>query len=148
VVSVTGTLGGEYLVRGRQCARDGETPPEPQQEAHVNGLLFFYLAFVIVAIAGLWQVFVKAGHEGWKAIIPIWNTIILLEIVGRPIWWVILFFVPIVGFVIWVILCNDISKSFGRGAGTTVGLVFLSPIFFIILGFGTAEYKGPSVATA
>ena len=114
----------------------------------MNGLLFFYLAFVIVAIAGLWQVFVKAGHEGWKAIIPIWNTIILLEIVGRPIWWVILFFVPIVGFVIWVILCNDISKSFGRGAGTTVGLVFLSPIFFIILGFGTAEYKGPSVATA
>ena len=113
----------------------------------MNGLLFFYLALYVVVVAGLWQTFVKAGHEGWKAIIPIWNTIIILEIVGRPIWWIILFLIPIVGFVMWIIVSSDLSKSFGRGVGTTIGLIFLAPIFFIVLGFGDAEYKGPAVAT-
>jgi hypothetical protein len=108
----------------------------------------FYLAFYVLSVAGLWMMFVKAGEEGWKALIPIWNTLVLLKIVGRPWWWIILFLIPIVGFVMWIIVANDTSKSFGRGAGTTVGLVFLTFIFTLIIGFGSSEYQGPSAAPA
>ena len=91
---------------------------------------------------------VKAGEEGWKAIIPIWNTLILLKIIGRQWWWILLFLIPIVNIVLWIIVANDLSKSFGRGVGTTIGLIFLEPIFVMIIGFGDSEYKGPAAGTA
>jgi Family of unknown function (DUF5684) len=106
-----------------------------------------YIAFIVLSIAGLWCVFVKAREEGWKAIIPIWNTLVLLKVIGRPWWWILLFLIPIVNIVIWIIVANDLSKSFGRGVGTTIGLIFLEPIFVMIIGFGDSEYQGPAAQT-
>jgi Family of unknown function (DUF5684) len=106
-------------------------------------LILIYVLVIVVEIAALWKVFVKAGHPGWAAIIPIYNTYILLKIAGRPAWWLILFFIPIVNFVIAIIVFNDISKSFGKGVGFTVGLILLGFIFIPILGFGSAQYRGP-----
>jgi len=106
------------------------------------------LAVVVLSIAGLWMMFQKAGEAGWKSIIPIWNTLVILKMVGREWWWIILLIIPIVGFVVWIIVMNDLSKSFGRGASTTVGLIFLPWLFYIILGFGEAEYSGPAGAPA
>jgi uncharacterized membrane protein YhaH (DUF805 family) len=110
--------------------------------AAVFGILV--LALVVLVIAGLWKVFTKAGEAGWKSIIPIWNVIVLLRIAGRPWWWVFLFFIPIVGFIIAIIAWNDLSKSFGKGVGFTIGLILLYPIFIMILGFGGATYLGPA----
>jgi hypothetical protein len=110
----------------------------------MSGILWFYLAIYVLWVLGMWCVFAKAGEDGWKAIIPIWNTIVLLRIVGRPVWWIILFIIPIVSFIVWIIVANDLSKSFARGVGTTIGLILLAPIFTMILGFGSAEYQGPA----
>ncbi len=107
--------------------------------------LLVCLAILIVVIAGLWKVFVKAGHPGWAAIIPIYNVYILLKIAGRPGWWLLLFLVPVVSFVIAIFVAIDIAKAFGRSAGFGVGLAFLGPIFYPILGFGDATYRGTSV---
>ena len=63
------------------------------------------------------MMFEKAGEAGWKSIIPIYNIIVLLKIVGREWWWVILFLIPIVGFIIWIIVALDLAKAFGRGTG-------------------------------
>jgi hypothetical protein len=104
----------------------------------------FYLAIAVLIIAGWWMVFTKAGEEGWKAIIPIYNFIVLLKIVGREWWWVVLALIPIVGFVIWVIVSLDLAKSFGRGTGFAIGLIFLPFIFAPILGFGSDTYRGPA----
>lgn len=106
-------------------------------------ILVIYFAVIILVIAGMWKTFTKAGEDGWKAIIPIYNVWVLLRIVGRPGWWLILFLIPFVNFVIWIIVANDLSKSYGRGVGFTLGLIFLSPIFILILGFGGARYVGP-----
>ncbi len=102
-------------------------------------------------VAGLWQVFTKAGEEGWKAIIPIWNTLIILKIVGREWWWIILMVIPIVGLIVWIIVALDLAKSFGRGTGFAIGLILLPYIWVIVLGFGSDTYRGPAakaVATA
>ena len=107
-----------------------------------------YLAVYVLVVAGWWMMFVKAGEEGWKAIIPIWNILVLLRIVGREWWWIILMLIPLVNIVIWFIVSMDLAKSFGRGSGFGVGLFFLSFIFAPILGFGSDTYKGPAAAPA
>jgi len=108
----------------------------------------FYLAVIVAVIAGWWMMFVKAGEAGWKSIIPIYSFIIILKIVGREPWWVILMLIPIVNFVIWIIVALDLAKSFGRGTGFGIGLAFLSPIFALMLGFGSDTYKGPAAKPA
>jgi hypothetical protein len=105
---------------------------------------FVYAAVIVLVIAGLWMTFTKAGEEGWKAIIPIYNTIIILKIIGRPWWWILLFLIPVVDIVILILMYNGLSKSFGKGGGFTVGLILLPYIFVPILGFGPARYVGPS----
>ncbi|MBB6428902.1 DUF5684 domain-containing protein [Algisphaera agarilytica] len=116
--------------------------------AMIIGLLFFliYLGLIVVVIAGGWQMFVKAGQPGWGVIIPIYNIYLVCKIVGRPGWWTILMFVPLVSVIIGIILAIDLAKSFGRGVGTAIGLILLGFIFIPILGFGSAEYEGPAAA--
>lgn len=105
---------------------------------------FIELVIVVLIIVSVWKIFVKAGKPGWAAIIPIYNVIVLLEIVGKPWWWLLLMLIPVVNiiFAIWTV--NLLSKSFGQGVGFTLGLIFLSFIFYPILGFGSYEYKGPA----
>ena len=105
-----------------------------------------WLAFAILMIAALWKIFTKAGQPGWAAIIPIVNTYFTCKVAGRPGWWVILMFIPFVNLIIWIILCIDVAKSFGKGAGFGIGLLLLPIIFFPILGFGNAQYQGPSAS--
>lgn len=116
--------------------------------AGIVGILFLliYIALIVLVIAGLWKTFTKAGQPGWAAIVPILNVYFLIKIAGRPGWWIILMLIPIVSLIVSIVVLNDISKSFGRGIGTTLGLIFLSPIFFCILGFGSAEYQGPAAS--
>ena len=52
--------------------------------------LIFMLLIAAVIIAGVWKVFVKAGKPGWASLIPIYNIVVILQIVGRPIWWLVL----------------------------------------------------------
>ena len=99
------------------------------------------VAFIVFEIAAMWKVFVKGGQPGWGIIIPIYNAYCMIKIAGRPGWWLILFFIPLVNFVIAIILNFDIAKRFGKGVGFGFGLLFLGFIFFPILGFGDAQYQ-------
>lgn len=105
------------------------------------GMLFFLAVFVLV-IAGMWKVFTKAGKPGWACIIPIYNVIVLLQIAKRPVWWFLLFLVPVVNFIIIIVVSIDVAKAFGKGAGFGLGLAFLGPIFYPVLGFSDAAYTG------
>lgn len=114
-------------------------------------LLLIVLVVVVVMVVATWKIFVKAGKPGWAAIVPIYNTLVLLEVVGRPWWWILFFllgFIPFVGgivtLVISIIIYNDLSKSFGQGAGMTVLLVLVPFVGFPMLGFGNYQYHGPA----
>ena len=110
--------------------------------ASLGVVILVYLAFIaLLAVAG-WKVYAKAGQPGWAALIPIYNIVVYLKIVGRPLWWIILCVIPFVNFVVAIILVNDLSKKFGKGLGFTLGLLFLSPIFYPVLGFGDSKYQG------
>ena len=100
------------------------------------------LVIGILVIAGMWKVFTKAGKPGWAAIIPIYNVVVLLQIAGKPLWWIVLLFIPIVNIVIAAMVMINVAKAFGKGTGFALGLLFLSPIFIPILGFSDAQYVG------
>jgi len=106
--------------------------------------IIIYVAIVVLMIASLWVIYTKAGKPGWAAIIPIYNIIVLLEIVGKPWWWLLLMLIPFVNIVFAIWMTNLLSKSFGQNEGFTVGLLLLSIIFYPILAFGSAKYGGPA----
>jgi len=106
-------------------------------------IAIFYFAIVILMIASMWTVFTKAGEPGWASIIPIYNLIVLLKIVGKPLWWIILFIIPGVNLVYLIWTYNMLSKSFGKTEGYTVGLILLGVVFLPMLAFGDARYLGP-----
>jgi hypothetical protein len=108
--------------------------------------LIFVLVPVGIIIAALWKVYSKAGEPGWASIVPVYSNIVLLKITGRPIWWIFLEFIPVVGMVIGIIQIFDLARCFGKEGGFAIGLLFLPFIFIPILGFGSAEYVGPDGA--
>lgn len=105
------------------------------------GLLIFQLTLIVLVVVGLWKLFSKAGKPGWAAIVPIYNTIVMIQMAGKPVWWIILLFIPVVSLVVSVLVMIGLAKNFGRGTGTVLGLIFLPMIFLLILGFGSAEYN-------
>jgi len=109
-----------------------------------GGFLIVMLAFAVIMIASCWKIFTKAGQPGWAAIVPIYNIIVILQIVGKPLWWIVLLLIPLVNIAVAILVYIDLAKSFGKGAGFGIGLVFLGFIFFPILGFGSARYQGPA----
>jgi Family of unknown function (DUF5684) len=106
------------------------------------GVMVFGLAVAVALIASVWTVFTKAGKPGWAAIVPIYNLVVLLEIVGKPIWWIVLMLVPLVNFVVGAIVSVELARRFGKGAGFGIGLLLLAPIFYPLLAWGDARYEG------
>ncbi len=128
-------------------------------------ILLALLVYVLTVIA-YWKMFTKAGEAGWKSIIPFLNVYTLYKMTWASKFfyvWLGLNVVSIVCsniadnsaasvigglvglglFVLHILSCSKLSKAYGKGTGTTVGLIFLNTIFILILGFGDAAYVGP-----
>jgi len=118
-----------------------DSPPSGMM-AMGAGITIVYLAVLVVIIASMWKIYTKAGKPVWAAIIPIYNIIVLLEIVGKPAWWIILFLIPFVNLVIAIIVIHRLSLSFGQGVGMTILLLLLGIVGYPMLAFGSAKYVG------
>lgn len=105
-------------------------------------IVIFSLALAIIQLAAMWRIYEKAGKPGWASLIPFYNFYVLLEIVGKPGWWLIWLFIPFANLVVSIWVTNLLSKSYGKNEGFTLGLIFLSFIFYPILGFGNDSYQG------
>ena len=101
-------------------------------------MLIFVLIIMIIAIAAgilqivaMWKLFNKAGKPGWASIVPVYNIIVLFEIIGYKWYYIFLFllgWIPIVGqlaLVVFSIHYNvKLSKAFGKDIGYGIGLAF------------------------
>lgn len=101
------------------------------------------LALMVLLLVSFWKIFTKAGKPGWAALIPIYNVIVYLQIVNRPIWWLILLIIPIVNIVVLIILTNDLARAFNKGIGWTIGMLLVGVVFYPMLAFGSDAYAGP-----
>lgn len=127
-------------------------------------VIFILIWYVLQAIA-YWRIFTKAGEAGWKAIIPFYNSYIQYKLCWETKYFWIAFIGGFIGIFIHqmtggiisllggalymaasllgLIGTHKLSTAFGHGFGYTIGLIFLGPIFMLILGFGNSEYRGP-----
>lgn len=96
--------------------------------------------------AGLAAVFAKAGEEPFKAWIPVWNIVVLLQLGGMSGWLILLALVPVLGWlavlIVLVMACHRVGRGFGVGAGMTVLAAVLLPAWASILGWGSARWLG------
>lgn len=124
----------------------------------IIGIWGTFIVVAVMLVAAYWKIFEKAGESGWKALIPFYSDYILLKISwSANVFWIVLiislagallntFFPPISillslgSFVYNCIRMSKLSEAFGLSAGFTIGLIFLSPVFMIILGFNDAQY--------
>ena len=134
--------------------------------SEVYGKIFVvcFLAVSLVAalafsIRGLWLIFEKAGHEGWKAIIPVYHHVILTRIAGLSAWWTLplLLVIPFLKAhdkgpkllclallaIWWIWLCQRIAKRFGKGFGFGLGLALPGTDFYFrtALAFDKSTYN-------
>jgi hypothetical protein len=105
-------------------------------------LLLVYLVILVAVVAGFWKAFEKAGEPGWAAIIPIYNTYVMIKISGNPWWWLLLFIIPVINIIAIIKISIDVAQAFGQSLLFGLGLAFLSFIFWPLLGFGDYEYGG------
>jgi hypothetical protein len=106
------------------------------------GLMLLYLAILVFLLVCIAKIYTKAGRKWWEAIVPIYNIYVFQKIVGRPGWWVLLYFIPFVNFVVAIVNGVDLAKAFGRGLGTGLAYVFLPVIMAPIMAFSSSyQYK-------
>lgn len=108
----------------------------------VIGWMLAILAMAVLMIVAMWRIFAKAGEAGWKAVIPFYNTYILYKITWGNGLYFLLLLIPCANFVIQIITSVKLAKVFGKEIGFTLGLIFLGPIFQLILAFDSSEYQG------
>jgi ABC-type sulfate transport system permease subunit len=101
-----------------------------------------YAVVILILLASLWKIFTKANKPGWAAIVPIYNLVVELEIIGRPVWWIALSIVPVANLIVAIIILFDLAKAFGKGTGFGVFMLFFPFIAYPMLAFGKAQYVG------
>lgn len=119
----------------------------------IGTFFIVWLALIIFMLIINWKMFEKAGKPGWAAIIPIYNIVVLFEIIGYKWYYVFLLFlgvIPVVGQVALVLFTISYSiklaKSFGQSVGFGIGLWLVNPIFVAIIAFSKdINYVGPVV---
>lgn len=106
--------------------------------------LYMGISGVIAAITivSLWFIFKKAGEHGWAAIIPFYDLWVLFKITWGRGSCMFLMLIPGANIVFAIMTCIKLARVFGKGGGFAVGLIFLEPIFLMILAFGNARYIG------
>ncbi|MBE7660929.1 signal peptidase I [Tenacibaculum finnmarkense] len=91
----------------------------------------FFLILQVIHFLGTWKLYVKAGRKAWEAALPIYNAIILMQIINRPKWWVILLFIPVVNLLMFPILWIETCRSFGFNKKTDTLLAVFTLGFYI-----------------
>lgn len=103
----------------------------------------FFLVVQVIHFLGTWKLYVKAGRKAWEAAVPIYNAIVLMQIINRPKWWVILLFVPIVNLIMFPVIWVETLRSFGKNSttDTILGVVTLGFYIYYVNYFAEVKYR-------
>ncbi|MGB1971520.1 MAG: signal peptidase I [Flavobacteriaceae bacterium] len=105
--------------------------------------LLFFFVLQLVHFAGTWKLYVKAGKKAWQALIPLYNAIILMEIIRRPKWWVILLFIPIINLMMFPVIWVETLRSFGKtkNSDAILGVMTLGLYLLVVNYSATSQYQ-------
>jgi hypothetical protein len=101
------------------------------------------LAVALLLVIALWKIFTKAGKPGWATLVPLYNLVVLLQIVGRPWWYIFFIVVPGAQIILWAVVAINMGRVFDKNWAFGLGIFLLPFIFIPILGLGKATYMSP-----
>lgn len=105
------------------------------------GIMIFSSIISLIIIISYWKIFKKAGQPGVASIIPIYNIIVMIKLAKLPLWYIILFLIPIVNIYALFEIYIEIAKRFGKSSGFGIGMTLLSVIFVPMLAFSDNVYE-------
>lgn len=102
----------------------------------------FFLAVQVVHFLGTWKLYEKAGRKPWEAAVPVYNAVVLMQIINRPRWWAVLLFIPIVNLIMFPVIWVQTLRAFGKRSATdaVIGIVTLGLYLYVINYTGEAKY--------
>ncbi len=104
---------------------------------------YFTIALIVIlTCAGMWRMYEKAGSPGWAALVPIYDTIVLLRIAQRPLWWLAIMCVPIVNVAVGIVVWIDVLARFGEPAWRVLFVVIVPFVYLPYLGFSGIRFMG------
>ena len=95
----------------------------------------------LIFLVSEWIIFTKAGKPGWAVIIPIYNIIVMLQIVDKPLWWIILLLIPGVNVIFGIIIVYNLVIKFGQPGWHVILAMLFSIVYFPYLAFSKASYS-------
>lgn len=105
-------------------------------------LFVLIAAAIILLLVSMWKVYRKLGKPGWATLVPVYNMVVLLKAINRPMWWIVLLFIPMLDLIVTFIIITELLRGFGKGTLFSIGTVLFPFIFWPIIAFGRAEYHG------
>jgi signal peptidase I len=101
----------------------------------------FFLIVQIIHFLGTWKLYEAAGRKRWEAAIPIYNAIVLMKIIGRPTWWTVLLFIPIINLIMFPVVWVETLRSYGKRSSLDTFLGIATCGFYIYYVNYTQELK-------
>ena len=80
----------------------------------ISGWLLFILIVQVIHGIGTWKLYVKAGRKAWEAFVPVYNGIVLMQIINRPKYWILLLFIPVINLFLFPIIWIETLRTFGK----------------------------------
>lgn len=97
-----------------------------------TGWLIFILSLNIIHFLGTWRLYSMAGKKSWQSAIPIYNALVLMDIIKRPRWWVFLLFIPVVNIMMLGIIWVETIRIFGKNSTLQSVLVVITLGFYVM----------------
>ena len=78
------------------------------------------------------------GDIAWWAFVPILNTVLLIKMAEKPMWWFLLLFIPIANWIVFIVMWMKVAEICGQSQvwGFLVTIPLLNFIAMFVLAFG------------
>lgn len=102
------------------------------------------MLYVVGTILGLWFVFKKAGAAPWKALVPVWNIVVWLQICRKKWSWYVAFLIPGINIFMFLLMVQETARCFHRnGFWEQLGAILLPCVYLPVAGLGRWEFHDP-----
>lgn len=80
----------------------------------ISGWLLLVLLTQVMHGIGTWKLYIKGGRKAWEAFVPVYNGIVLMQLINRPKFWILLLFIPVINLFLFPIIWIETLRTFGK----------------------------------
>ncbi|MBG31211.1 MAG: hypothetical protein CMI31_14615 [Opitutae bacterium] len=142
-VEMVGSLQGEIKKKSNNDKAGKKQSNNKEEELGLIPIIILsvFASTILIVWISFFKIFSKAGQAGWKAFIPFFNIFVFTKIVGKPVWWLLIYLLIPVGYILSAI---QIGKLFGKNLLFSIGLILVPLVFYPLIAFGKAQVIEPN----